>query len=111
MNKFERIGINLQQEAETPQDATRKLNNSCYICKKHPLLCMDCDKCQIREAHDLVMSAFAAEEEAKAAKERVIERDAKKVEQIVSGMMLLLKELSKECGFKEIEKELTRRDA
>lgn len=57
MTKFERIGVNYQNEAESKKQAQKSFAYSCnFYCAK----CMhiDCDKCAIAQAHYLTIACF-----------------------------------------------------
>lgn len=62
MTKFEQIGVNYQHEALTKEDANRAFKHSCNCCCQHGMR-IDCDRCAIACAHDLVIAAFDSKEE------------------------------------------------
>jgi hypothetical protein len=55
MIKFEQIGINKQQTAETKAEALKYFNTSCSICCYRGIK-LNCDKCAIKVAHELTIS-------------------------------------------------------
>lgn len=57
MSKFEQVGINYQYEAKTKEEASRSLRYSCRCCCERGMH-IECDRCGIAVAHDLVVAAF-----------------------------------------------------
>lgn len=62
MTRFESIGVDLQQNAETIQQAKRAFNYSCKLCCQRGLR-LDCDSCAIYGAHRTQISFIKAMEE------------------------------------------------
>ena len=57
MTKFEQIGINYQYAAETKEQARRSMDYSCNCCCNRGMH-IDCDRCAIAVAHNLVIAAI-----------------------------------------------------
>jgi len=57
MTKFERIGVELQQEAVNVRHAKRNFRYSCDVCCNRGLR-IDCDKCAIAATHSMVVASF-----------------------------------------------------
>ena len=57
MTKFEQAGVSYQQNAPTKYAANRSFKISCNICCNRGLR-IDCDRCAIANANDLVIAAF-----------------------------------------------------
>lgn len=57
MTKFEQVGSNYQYDAQTKEEADRCFRYSCRCCC-HRGMHIECDKCAIVMAHDLVIAAF-----------------------------------------------------
>lgn len=55
--KFEMVGVGLQQEAATPEEAIQKFKYSCNVCCCRGIK-LDCDRCAIAATHGLVMASF-----------------------------------------------------
>lgn len=58
ITKFEQIGVNLQQESYTIDEAVNKFDNSCNICCCKGIR-LECNKCAINYAHKLVVACLA----------------------------------------------------
>ena len=61
MTKFEQIGVNYQYDAIDKADANRYFKYSCNCCCQRGMR-IECDRCAIAVAHDLVVATFDAEE-------------------------------------------------
>lgn len=59
MTKFESIGVELQQEAASKEEAQKRFLTSCKICCQRGLQ-IDCDKCAIEMAHTITIAAIDA---------------------------------------------------
>ena len=100
MTKFENIGVTMQNEAVSIEDATKKFAYSCNICC-HRGLHIDCDHCAIAMAHNLTVANFndyaQAEKDAKERKEAEAkakaEAERKAMEKFEKAMAKLTKEL------------------
>ena len=57
MTKFESIGVSLQQDAPSPEAATRRFRYSCSCCCSRGLR-IPCEQCAIKAAHALTLGAF-----------------------------------------------------
>lgn len=57
MTKFERIGVNYQNEAESKKQAQKSFAYSCNCCCAKGIR-IDCDKCAIAQAHNLAIACF-----------------------------------------------------
>lgn len=57
MTKFEQVGINHQYDAASKRDAYRAFARSCHACCSKGIQ-LDCDKCAIAQAHNLVVAIF-----------------------------------------------------
>ena len=57
MTKFERIGVNYQNEAESKKQAQKSFAYSCNCCCAKGMH-IDCDKCAIAQAHYLTIACF-----------------------------------------------------
>lgn len=57
MTKFETIGIERQYESASKYESNRNFRISCNICCNRGMR-IDCSKCSIAFAHDLVISTF-----------------------------------------------------
>ena len=57
MTKFEQIGVNYQYDAGSKHEAHRALVRSCHACCNKGMQ-LDCDKCAITQAHNLVVAIF-----------------------------------------------------
>lgn len=57
MTKFEQIGINYQNSADTKEQANRSFHYSCECCCTRGLH-IECDRCAIAVAHNLTIAAF-----------------------------------------------------
>lgn len=57
MDYFEQVGINMQYDARSIEDANDKFERSCNCCcnkgRNKP-----CDKCRIADVHNLVVAFF-----------------------------------------------------
>lgn len=80
MTRFESIGVDLQQNAETIQQAKRAFNYSCRMCCQRGLH-LDCDSCAIYGAHKTQISFIHAMEED--AREEALKRRVPKVFRVV----------------------------
>lgn len=57
MTKFERIGVNYQNEAESKKQAQKSFAYSCNCCCTKGIR-IDCNKCAIAQAHHLTIACF-----------------------------------------------------
>lgn len=57
MTKFEQIGVNYQNDAESKEQANRSFRYSCECCCTRGLR-IECDRCAIAVAHNLTIAAF-----------------------------------------------------
>lgn len=57
MTKFEQIGVNYQYEANTLEEARRSFRHSCRCCCERGMH-IECDKCAIACAHELIIAAI-----------------------------------------------------
>lgn len=57
MTKFEQTGVNRQYESASKYESNRNYRISCSICCMRGMH-LDCDKCAISVAHDLVIATF-----------------------------------------------------
>lgn len=62
MTKFEQIGVNYQYSANSKEEAGRSLRYSCRCCCERGMR-IECDRCAIEQAHNLVIAAFDCKEE------------------------------------------------
>lgn len=68
MTKFEQVGVNMQYDSATKEIAIKKFSRSCDCCC-HKGMHIDCDKCSIATAHQLVVACFESEMASKTTKE------------------------------------------
>ena len=61
MTKFEQVGINYQYSANSKEEACHSFRYSCRCCCERGMR-IDCDRCGIAVAHDLVIAAFESKE-------------------------------------------------
>ena len=61
MTKFEQVGANYQYTANTKEEAGRSFRYSCRCCCERGMR-IECDRCAIAVAHDLVIAAFESKE-------------------------------------------------
>lgn len=64
MTKFEQIGVNYQNDAESKEQANRSFYYSCECCCTRGLR-IECDRCAIAVAHNLTIAAFENKKVAK----------------------------------------------
>ena len=57
MTKFEQIGVNYQNDAESKEQANRSFRYSCECCCTRGMH-IECDRCAIAVAHNLTIAAF-----------------------------------------------------
>ena len=57
MTKFEQIGVNYQYSANSVEEAGRSFRYSCRCCCERGMR-IECDRCAIAVAHDLVIAAL-----------------------------------------------------
>ena len=57
MTKFEQVGVNYQNDAESKEQANRSFRYSCGCCCTRGLR-IECDRCAIAVAHNLTIAAF-----------------------------------------------------
>ena len=62
VTKFEQIGVNIQHEARSKEDAVKRFQSSCNICCVRGMR-VDCDCCSIKVAHDMTVACFSSQEE------------------------------------------------
>lgn len=60
MIKFEQIGVNLQMESETKEQAQKRFGHSCDLCCYRGIK-LECNHCAINTYHRLTMAAFGEE--------------------------------------------------
>lgn len=61
MTKFEQVGVNMQYDTTTKEEAKRKFARSCECCCSKGLH-IKCDRCAIETAHKLVVASFETKE-------------------------------------------------
>lgn len=61
MTKFEQVGANYQYTANSKEEAGRSFRYSCRCCCERGMR-IECDRCAIAVAHDLVIAAFDSKE-------------------------------------------------
>lgn len=61
MTKFEQVGVNYQYSAPTKEMANKSFAHSCNVCC-HKGIHLDCDRCAISEAHNMVIAYFNGKE-------------------------------------------------
>ena len=49
-NRFEEIGVQLQERSDTWEQAAARFDKSCMLCCMHQSAASDCDACPIRAA-------------------------------------------------------------
>jgi hypothetical protein len=64
MTKFEQVGVNYQNDAESKEQANRSFRYSCECCCTRGLR-IECDRCAIAVAHNLTIAAFENKKVAK----------------------------------------------
>lgn len=64
MTKFEQVGVNYQNDAESKEQANRSFHYSCECCCTRGLR-IECDCCAIAVAHNLTIAAFENKKVAK----------------------------------------------
>lgn len=57
MTKFEQIGVNRQNDANSAREATKCFENSCRICNARGMQ-IECDHCAIRVTHEQTIAFF-----------------------------------------------------
>ena len=57
MTKFEQVGVNYQYNANSIEHANKSFEYSCNCCC-HKGMRIDCDRCAIAHAHNLVVAYF-----------------------------------------------------
>lgn len=57
MTKFEQVGVNYQNDAESKEQANRSFRYSCECCCIRGMH-IECDRCAIAVAHNLTIAAF-----------------------------------------------------
>lgn len=57
MTKFEQVGVNYQNDAESKEQANHSFRYSCECCCTRGLR-IECDRCAIAVAHNLTIAAF-----------------------------------------------------
>ena len=57
MTKFEQVGVNYQNDAESKEQANRSFRYSCECCCTRGMH-SECDRCAIAVAHNLTIAAF-----------------------------------------------------
>ena len=57
MTKFEQVGVNYQNDAESKEQANRSFRYSCECCCTRGMH-IECDRCAIAMAHNLTIAAF-----------------------------------------------------
>lgn len=62
MTKFEQVGVNYQYSAGTKEQANRSFAYSCNCCCNRGMR-IDCDRCAIAVAHNLVIAAIDTKEQ------------------------------------------------
>lgn len=64
MTKFEQVGVNYQNDAESKEQANRSFRYSCECCCTRGLR-IEYDRCAIAVAHNLTIAAFENKKVAK----------------------------------------------
>lgn len=64
MTKFEQVGVNYQNDAESKEQANRSFRYSCECCCSRGLH-IECDRCAIAVTHNLTIAAFENKKVAK----------------------------------------------
>lgn len=64
MTKFEQVGVNYQNDAESKEQANRSFHYSCECCCTRGLR-IECDRCAIAVAHNLTIAVFENKKVAK----------------------------------------------
>lgn len=64
MTKFEQVGVNYQNDAESKEQANCSFRYSCECCCTRGLR-IECDRCAIAVAHNLTIAAFENKKVAK----------------------------------------------
>ena len=62
MTKFEQVGINIQYDSATKEDAQKRFSRSCECCCTKGLQ-IECDRCAIVTVHQLVLASFENQKE------------------------------------------------
>lgn len=57
MTKFEQVGVNYQNYAESKEQANRSFRYSCECCCTRGMH-IECDRCAIAVSHNLTIAAF-----------------------------------------------------
>ena len=57
MTKFEQVGVNYQNDAESKEQANRSFRYSCECCCTRGMH-IECDRCAIAVVHNLTIAAF-----------------------------------------------------
>lgn len=57
MTKFEQVGMNYQYDATSKHEAQKLFARSCHACCNRGMQ-LDCDKCAIAQAHNLVIAIY-----------------------------------------------------
>ena len=57
MTKFEQVGVNYQNDAESKEQSNRSFRYSCECCCTRGMH-IECDRCAIAVAHNLTIAAF-----------------------------------------------------
>lgn len=57
VTKFEQVGINLQNDAKSKEDAVRSFSYSCRVCCERGMR-LSCDRCAIAVTHASTVAAF-----------------------------------------------------
>lgn len=76
MTGFERVGADRQYECCSADEAKRTFNHSCYLCGVQGKW-IDCENCEIRRVHNLMMNVFRDIEEEKERKREELKRSNK----------------------------------
>jgi hypothetical protein len=61
MTKFEQIGINIQLDSISKEDALKRFTRSCLLCC-HKGMRINCDHCAIATTHRQLLAIFADKE-------------------------------------------------
>ena len=61
MTKFEQVGVNMQYDSITKEEAQQKFSRSCDCCCNRGMR-ISCDICAIETAHKLVVATFEVKE-------------------------------------------------
>lgn len=69
MTKFESIGVEFQFDATNKRAARSSFRYSCSVCCRHGMR-IECDRCAIARAHEIVMESFEEQNKIRVCKQR-----------------------------------------